>query len=300
MVKKINKNETNESGSINIETLEVPTVLSLLENDDNVMSDVQKDILEDEIQELPPIKEGEINIFGIYAYDEGEKLEVKAYIRNGLSEEVVLESVPLAVLNSKGDVLAHQMFNLKSIGTIPSHGARPVKLYFEKKNVFVDEIPTNDWSIGFDVNVKAAKKVNVSYEKLPKSIALEDKLVLDKFLRNLPDLKQGQFSISTFSVGIQKDGDIVVTVVMRNGNTESMGLKEVPITLIDNNENVVKSNLFKLENFEIGALKARIFNFAFPTNFRLENNVALNDWKVEFNLQEVAKKPLKEGENTEN
>ncbi|AKA70832.1 SLAP domain-containing protein [Clostridium scatologenes] len=294
MVKKMQNNEIKKVEDIDNEMLEVPTILSLLDNDDNVMSDVQKDILEEELEELPPIKDGEVNVSGIYVYDAGEKLEVKAYIRNGYSQEIVLENVPLAIINSKNEILAYQIFNLKSLGAIPSHGARPVKIYFEKKNVRVDEIPMDDWSIGFDEKVKVERKVNVSYEKLPKNIEVEDKLVFDNFLKSLPDIRETQFTISTFSVGMQTNGDIIVTLVMRNGDTNPRGLKEIPITLIDGNGNVVKSNLFKLENFEVGGLKARIFNFAFPTNFRLEKNVELNDWKVEFNLQQVAKQPLNE------
>lgn len=299
MVKKMQNNETKKVEDINNETLEVPTILSLLENDDNVMSDVQKDILEEELEELPPIKDGEVNVSGVYVYDEGDKLEVKAYIRNGYSQEIVLENVPLAITNSKDEILAYQIFNLKGLGAIPSHGARPVKVYFEKKNVRVDKIPMDDWSIGFDAKVKVERKVNVSYEKLPRSMEVEDKLVFDNFLKSLPDLREGQFTISTFSLGIQTNGDIIVTLVMRNGDIRPRGIKEIPITLIDANGNVVKSNLFKLENFEVGGLRARIFNFSFPTNFKLENNVALNDWQVEFRLQEVAKQPLVEEENIE-
>lgn len=292
MVKKVQKNQSAEVEDVNIETLEVPTVLSLLENDDNVMSDVQKDILEDEINELPPIKEGQLNISGIYAYDSGEKLEVKAYIRNGYSKEISLDNIPLVIYNSKNEMLAYQTFNLKSLGAIPPKGARPVKVYFEKKNVYVENIPMDDWIMGFDTDIKASQKVRVDYEKLPRNIEVEDKLVFDNFLRGLPDVNAGEFTISTFSIGIQKDGTIIVTVVMRNGNNKPIGLNEIPISVIDANGNVVKSNLFELENFEVSALKARIFNFAFPTNLKLEKDVALDDWKVEFNLQEVAKQPL--------
>lgn len=294
MVKKVQKNQSAKVEDVNIETLEVPTVLSLLENDDNVMSDVQKDILEDEINELPPIKEGQLNISGIYAYDSGEKLEVKAYIRNGYSKEISLDNIPLVIYNSKNEMLAYQIFNLKRLGAIPPKGARPVKVYFEKKNVYVENIPMDDWIIGFDTDIKASQRVKVDYEKLPRNIEVEDKLVFDNFLKGLPDINQGEFIISTFSIGIQKDGTIIVAVVMRNGNNKAIGLNEIPISLIDANGNVVKSNLFKLENFEVGPLKARIFNFAFPTNLKLEKDVALDDWKVEFRLQEVAKQPLNE------
>ncbi|AWI03148.1 SLAP domain-containing protein [Clostridium drakei] len=300
MVKKVQNNKSDKVEDLNIETLEVPTVLSLLENDDNVMSDIQKDILGDEIEELPPIKEGQLNVSGIYVYDLGEKLEVKAYIRNGFSKEVSLDDVPLVIYNSKKEMLAYQIFDLKSIGAIPPKGARPVKVYFEKKNVYVENIPMDDWSIGFDTSIKASKRVKVNYEKLPRTIEVQDKLVLDNFLKNLPDINEGEFVISTFSIGIQKDGNIIVTVVMRNGNTEAIALNKLPVSVIDANGNVVKSNLFKLENFEVGALKARIFNFAFPTNFKLEKDVALDDWKIEFALKEVAKQPLNKEQNTEN
>lgn len=299
MVKKIQKNKTNKTEEIDVETLEVPIVLSLLENDDNVMSDVQKDILGEEIEELPPIKEGQLNVSGIYAYDMGEKLEVKVYIRNGLSEDVVLENIPMAIINSKDEVLARQTFNLKSLGTIPPKGARPLKIYFEKKNVFVEKIPMDDWHVGFDTKIRAAKKVNVNYEKLPKSIGIENKLVFDKFLRELPDLKEGDFSISTFSVGIEKDGNIIVTVVMRNGDTEPRGIKKIPVTVMDPKGNAVKSNLFELEDFQVGGLKARIFNFSFQTNLKLKEDTSLKDWKVQFNLQKLAKEPSNKEENKE-
>lgn len=299
MVKKIQKNETNKAEDINDETLEVPTILSLLENDDNVMSDVQKDILEEEIAELPPIKEGLLNISGIYAYDMGEKFEVKVYIRNASLDEVVLENVPLIITNSKNEVLAQQTFNLKSLGTIPPQGARPLKVYFEKKNVYVEKIPMDDWEIAFDARVRAVRKVDVDYEKLPRNIELEDKLVFDKFLRGLPDLKEGDFSISTFSMGIEKNGNIMVTVVMRNGDIESRGIKKIPVTVIDNKGNPVKSNLFELGDFQVGGRKARIFNFSFPTNLKLEENISLNDWKVEFRLQELAKESSNKEENIE-
>lgn len=65
--------------------------LSLLEKDQDVMSKVQKEILEEELDELVPIKEGEINVAGIYAYDLGDKYEVKAYLRNGIEKQINLK-----------------------------------------------------------------------------------------------------------------------------------------------------------------------------------------------------------------
>jgi SLAP domain-containing protein len=291
MVKKVQNKESNKVEKIEDDRLEVSTVLSLLEHDDNVMSDVQKEILEEEIAELEPIKEDQINVSGIYAYDLGDKLEVKVYIRNGLSKKVNFEYVPFIISNSKGETLAYQIFNLESLGEIPSQSARPVKLYFEKKNVYVDSISMDDWNVGFDTRINVKRRVRAEYENLPKDIDVEEKVVFDNFLKELPELNEGEFTVSTFSIGVQKNGNILITLVMRNGTNKPIKLDKIPMSVKDASGTVVKSNLFELNDFAVSPFRARVCNFAFPTGLALEQDVALENWTVEFKLQEVAKGP---------
>jgi len=291
MVKNVQNKKLNTVKKIEDDKLEVPTVLSLLDYDENVMSDVQKEILEEEISELEPIKEGQLNVFGIYAYDLGDKFEVKVYIRNGLSSSIKLGYMPFIILNSKNKTLAYQIFNLESLGEIPSHAARPVKLYFQKKNVYVDSIPMDDWYVAFDTRVDVKRRVKVEYENLPKDIGVEEKIVFDNFLKELPELNEGEFTVSTFSIGVQKNGNILVTLVIRNGTNKQISLDKIPMTVKDANGTVVKSNLFKLNDLSIGAHRARVCNFAFPTGLTLEEDVALNNWTVEYKLQKVAEGP---------
>ncbi len=61
------------------------------------MSKVQKEILEEELDELVPIKEGQVNVAGVYAYDLGDKYEVKAYLRNGMKNEINFEKIPFKI-----------------------------------------------------------------------------------------------------------------------------------------------------------------------------------------------------------
>lgn len=282
--------EANSKVNANDDKLYVPTVLSLLEHDENVMSDVQKEILEEEISELPKIVKGQLNVAGIYVYDLGEKLEVKAYIRNGLSEKVNFRKIPFYIVNSKKEILAQQVFNLESLGEIPQNSARPIKLYFEKQNIKVDKIPMDDWKLEFDADLRAFKTVRTQYEDLPDDIDLDDKLVFDNFLNEIPELNEGEVSISTFSVGIQKGGNILVTLVIRNGNNQSINIEKIPVTLKDGSGTVVKSELFNLSNFTVNALKARICNLVFPTGVNVEEDVALKDWSVSFRLEELGSK----------
>lgn len=282
MVKKTEHDRENTG------TEYVSTVLSLLDEEENVVSDVQKEIFEDEIKELPPIQEGQLNVSGIYLYDLEDKLEVKVYIRNGLSYNLNLNKIPFVITNSKGDVLAAQKFNLSSLGTLPPHSARPLKLYFDKENVKVDKILEDDWKIILEGEFNITSKVRPRYEGLPEDMDVKDKLVFDKFLEELPEMAEGEFSISTFSVGLQKNGNILVTAVIRNATNKPITIDKIPITVLDAKKRAVKSEKFTLDDFTVNPYRAKICNFAFPTNVHPEEDTSLNDWSVVYKLVKIS------------
>ncbi|PRR85675.1 SLAP domain-containing protein [Clostridium luticellarii] len=281
MVKKKQQDKKNNGEGY------VSTVLSLLDEEENVISDVQKEIFIDEIRELPPIKEGQLNVSGVYAYDMGDKVEVKVYVRNGLSTNLNLQKIPFLIVNSKGDTLASQTFNLASLGKLPPHSARPVKLYFDKKNFKVDKIPADDWKIVLNGEFNVTSKVRPRYEGLPEKISVEDKLVFDKFLDELPEMEEGEFSISTFSIGLQKNGNILVTTVMRNATNKPITISKMPMTVLDKNKRAVKSQNFIMKNFTVSPYRARLCNFAFPTDVHPENDQSLEGWSVIYKLVNI-------------
>ncbi|MBA5851291.1 SLAP domain-containing protein [Clostridium sp. cel8] len=277
MVKKVEKDSQNNKSEY------VSTKLSLLEKDDVVISDVHKEILEDEIKELPPIKDGELNISAVYLYDVGEKFESKIYVRNGVSENLNLEDIPLVIKNSKGEILGVQTFDLRGLGKLPPYSVRPIKVYFDKKNVKVDTIP-EDWEIALSGTFKITTRVRPSFEGLPENLDEKDRKVLDNFLEGLPELEEGEFSISTFSIGIQEDGKVLVTCVMRNAAPKPITLSKMPLTVLNEKNIVFQSRQFELKNFTVSPYRARLCNFAFETNVRPEKAQELKGWSVAYKL----------------
>ena len=69
------------------------------------MSDFQKDLLKDELAQLPALQSGEVSISGTYAFDMGDKIEVSVYLRNGLSVQINFDKVPLVITNKNGDII---------------------------------------------------------------------------------------------------------------------------------------------------------------------------------------------------
>ncbi|WP_409070189.1 SLAP domain-containing protein [Clostridium sp. FAM 1755] len=258
--------------------------LSLLEKDKEVMSNVQREILEEELDELVPIKEGDINVAGVYAYDLGDKYEVKAYLRNGINKEVNFEKIPFKIINSKGELLASQTFDLESMGNIPSCAARPWILYFDKENVFVDKIPVDDWKLVFDNSLKAVRNLDVDIENLPDGIDAESKKVYTDFLEDLPALKEGEVSFSKFSIGINEQGYLLVTIVIRNGCNKGINIENLPMTIRNEKGNFVVSEVFKLEDLKVSPMKAKVCNFAFPLQIKEKASIPLDSWKIEYNI----------------
>ncbi|WP_282804204.1 SLAP domain-containing protein [Clostridium tetani] len=259
--------------------------LYLDEDSQRKISDVQKEYLEEELREvIPNIKEGQINIVGIYAFDQGDKVEVKAYLANGLSKKINFEDVPIYIINSKEEKLAYQVFDLSGEGDIPSGKAIPVKLNFNKENMLVDKIPPDDWKVVFGGNdVKGVRYVNIELESIPEGIEESEVKVFKEFLESLPKLERGQGSISVFTITQYENGDLLMTLLVRNATDEAVTMTKMPITLKTEEGETILSGVFDIENFTINPYKARVLSLIFRKEVvNIEEDFDLSTCKIIF------------------
>lgn len=257
-------------------TKDIKTELSLEQRYEDIMSDVQKEIMEEEISELHSIKENDINIATIYVFDNGDYLEAKVYFRNGLDRDINFEFVPLILLNSNNEEVARDTFNLKELGNIPSGGARPWKIHFNRELVKMDKFKDQKCSVVFASRVKAVNYANIEYDGIPE-VFQKHKLVFEKFLYDLPGIEKGKLSISTFDIVLNVDGKIIVTLVIRNSLNKDVKLEEIPITIKDSKDKVVTSTKFSLGDFIVKSMKAKICNLAVQTDMKVDYAVSFKD-----------------------
>ena len=261
----------------------IKTKLSLPENVDNIVSDVQKEILNDEVAQLSPIKENDINISTVYVFENKSDIEAKVYFRNGLSKKINFEYVPLVMVNSKDEIIAKKIFNLKEVGNLPPDSARPWKLFFDKSEVNMNKFSPEDCKVIFDTGLKAVKYAPIT---LDESSVGEKKYVsmFQDFMKTLPGVEKGSISISKFKIALQEQGKIIVTLIVRNGCNKSINIEKLPITIKDEKGNIVASGIFETTGLKVGPMKARVCNFTFNTNanIELEHSVILDNWNVVF------------------
>lgn len=261
----------------------IETKLSLPENVDNIVSDVQKEILNDEVAQLSPIKENDINISTVYVFENKDDIEAKVYFRNGLSKKVNFEYVPLVMLNSKDEIIAKKIFNLKEVGNLPPDSARPWKLFFDKSEVNMNKFSREDCKVIFDTGLTAVKYAPIT---LDESSVGEKKYVsmFQDFIKTLPGLEKGSMSISKFKIALQEQAKIMVTLIVRNGCNKLINIEKLPITIKDENGNIVASGVFETNGLKVEPMKARVCNFTFDTNvnMEIEHSVVLDKWNVVF------------------
>lgn len=261
---------------------EVDIELSLNNIDDIVMSDLHKDMIKEELSNLPPLKIGDVSINGIYTYDMGDKLEVSVYVRNGFSKQISLDIMPLVITNKKGDVLAKQTVDMKDLGIIPSMGGRPYKVYFDKKNIFVEKIQEDDWSIKFEKGIKALKTVNVKLEELPKNLSFEMREYIMNHIKRLSLVKEGDISLSTVKLSKNTDDSISIILMVRNGTDKRIKIEKLPISIKDNENNFVGGGLFNIDNIEVNPNKAKVYDFVLKPEKIVNKDADLSKCKVYF------------------
>src|SRR3712207_217521 len=89
--------------------------LSLKPEDDAIISKVQKEIIEEDLERFEYIKENDINISTSYVFDDGENLEASIFLRNGLNKNINFDIVPLSLIDDEGNVVLSQVFKLIEI-----------------------------------------------------------------------------------------------------------------------------------------------------------------------------------------
>lgn len=261
---------------------EVDLKLDLGEAESIRVSDLQKEFLQDELDEMPPVKTGDVNIHPVYFVPEDNGLEVKVFFRNGLKSKINFDKLPILVVDNEGNTVAKKIFDLRGMGDISPLSAMPWKLYFAKEDIIAPIKDYKNLKVLFDTNLKAFKSVNVKVNDLPEDVGASDKRKLDNILKSLPILQEGTFSVSGVEVNVSEEGNVSILVVMRNGADKSVKVQVLPISLYDKEDKVVASGNFQLENCVVDAKSAKLMNFMFLKQDVLAEDYDLSQFKVRF------------------
>ena len=233
-------------------------------------------------QKLPLLKENQISINGIKLEEFEENIVATAFVRNTLTKPVKFEQVHLLLLNQDGMPFAKKLFDLEHFGELPPNSARPWRFVFGQEDRLTnDDIPNDNWKIAFELKQKAKMEHSLDLENSwQQSLSTDQKEYLEKLINQLPPPKINEVNFMGLQAKQTEEGELHVTMLIRNGSEKNIALEQLPLTVVDADGNVIAKGLFQLGKFEIKANTSKPWTFIFPKSLLLDKSPNLSKWKV--------------------
>ncbi|WP_163969604.1 accessory Sec system S-layer assembly protein [Oceanobacillus halotolerans] len=258
-------------------TDEMETTLSIPDNWN--VSNEERYVYAFHNNEAPNLKVNQISIYGMEILKQNDnQIVVTGLIRNTVPKTVKFAKTNILLLGSDQKVIAKKEFDLARLGNIPANGARPWKFVFGKEDIKQKpDAPLRDWTLAFELKKKHQLDLEESWEK---SIADETKTKLEQIVSNAPSLKPGEVNFMGLDAKQKDSGDLVVTILIRNGSEKNISLQQVPLGVKDASGDEVAKGGFKLEDFSVKANTSKPWTFIFPTSMITKEDIDLSRWQV--------------------
>lgn len=134
--------------AFNVQSL-APHSLDLEESWEQSLTPEQKKALENAVKNLPALKPREVNIIGFQSkFTETGDLAVSIFIRNGHTQHINLEQIPLEILDAKGQLVTKGSFKLDGF-TVKANTSRPWTFIFPKNLIQIENPDLSRWTARF-------------------------------------------------------------------------------------------------------------------------------------------------------
>lgn len=121
--------------------------LELHENWEKSLPTEQRNTLEQLLSTLPALKKDEVNITGVQLKDQiEESLAVTVFIRNGSSQTLSFQQIPLVLSDANNNIVAKGSFKLDNFEVRPNT-TKPWTFIFPKEMIDKDDKDLSRWTI---------------------------------------------------------------------------------------------------------------------------------------------------------
>jgi accessory Sec system S-layer assembly protein len=230
--------------------------------------------------ELSPLKPNQISLAGVDLKQDEEQVTVTAFIRNSLNKAIKLQEMPLLLLGADGEKLARKEFDLSVVGDIPAKSSVPWLFEFAAGDLAVDgDLPKTGWKLAFEL--KAQKKHSLDLEESwANSLPEQDKARLHQLVDGMAAPKPGEVNFMGLQAKKSEDGNLHVTMLIRNGSDKNIQLQQLPLEVVDASGDVIAKGGFALNDFEVKANTSKPWTFIFPSSLVLKEEIDLSVWKA--------------------
>ncbi|MEJ8544124.1 accessory Sec system S-layer assembly protein [Brevibacillus borstelensis] len=133
----------------------LPQQLELEESWIRALTDEQKESLIELAKGLPALKEGEVNVQSVQVRrSEDGAFHAMLLIRNGSTQSISFQSLPLALYDASGQKVAIGQFELGGL-TVNTNTSKPWMFIFPKESILIEEPDLSRWKVSIPEEAQA-------------------------------------------------------------------------------------------------------------------------------------------------
>jgi accessory Sec system S-layer assembly protein len=227
--------------------------------------------------ELPKLKPNQLALAGVELKKEGDYWIVVAFVRNSLSKGIQLSNTVLSLMGPQGEKFASKVFNLGELGGLPPKTSRPWQFAFHTSELNVDTLPKEGWILAFELAPKHVLDLDSTWEQ---HLSQEDKDRLASHVDSLEAPKPGEVNLAGITGRVAEDGNMAITLFIRNGNHVDIHIEQLPLFIEDASGEVVAKGVFALQDFYVKANTSKPWTFIFPKEMLLKEDIDLSRWRA--------------------
>lgn len=226
--------------------------------------------------ELPPLKKNQVSLSGIEWKKEGDHYVVTAFVRNSLDQSIRFDHMPLLFIGPDGKVIGRKIFPMNELGDIPPKSSRPWRFVFTTNDLYTEDIPETGWKLAFELKKPHQLDLEESWQQHLKE---EDKQKLEQLVRSLTPPKQGEVNVMGLQALINNEGNLVVTLLIRNGSGKNITFEQMPLAVEDASGDIVARGAFTLQ-LEVKANTSKPWTFIFPKSLLQKESFDFSTWRA--------------------
>lgn len=227
--------------------------------------------------ESPKLKVNQISIYSMELIENvDESIRITGLIRSTVTRPITFDKTTILLLDGTEEVIARKEFDLSKLGELPQNSARPWDFVYTKADFVkqVDELP-KEWKLAFKLESKHRLDLEESWEK-----ALDErtKKQLEKIVEKAAPLKKDEVNFLGFSAQQKDNGDLTVSILIRNGSDKNISIQKVPLGVKDASDEEIARGSFTLNDLTVKANTSKPWTFIFPKSMIKKDNLDLSRW----------------------
>ncbi|WP_232697856.1 SLAP domain-containing protein [Brevibacillus daliensis] len=230
------------------------------------LDDVELEFLQMIHDELPSVVRDEIGVFPFFTNVLNDGFLVITFLRNATEKDIILNKLPLALVDAKGNVYARKTFELLAVGPVPKLSSRPLEFKFDWENFI--EMPDEDTQLTMVYDNDTVKQFKRDEELVEKHNGLtdEEEETYTQKVEELFPIKKGQVELQAIDLVQVKDGGLKVIVAFMNGLEKRVEFTEVPVIICDEKGRQIANMHFGMQSLQVQPNNRRLWGFYIPVS----------------------------------